>query len=181
MDTRADSTATERSKSSHTVPGESRVLATGSCHPGKLTKSQYQSKLLISASMVKLIRQYIALQILEKLIQTRWKALPPDQQSGIRNFIVQVTVEVSSDEARMRREKGYLNKLNLVLVQVRLCSLQSDHELILRFSNKHGPKTGLPSSPKSSHHHVPTSPSAKTTWSSSNSCRKRSSTFQQNK
>ena len=39
---------------------------------------------------------------------------------GIRNFIVQVTVEVSSDEARMRREKGYLNKLNLVLVQVRI-------------------------------------------------------------
>jgi exportin-1 len=67
---------------------------------------------------VALINQYIALQILEKLIQTRWKALPHDQQSGIRNFIVQVTVEVSSDETRMRREKGYLNKLNLVLVQV---------------------------------------------------------------
>jgi exportin-1 len=29
-----------------------------------------------------------------------------------------VTVEISSDEGRMRREKGYLNKLNLVLVQV---------------------------------------------------------------
>jgi exportin-1 len=27
-------------------------------------------------------------------------------------------VDISSDEARMRREKGYLNKLNLVLVQV---------------------------------------------------------------
>ncbi len=64
--------------------------------------------------------QYIALQILEKLVQTRWKALPADQQSGIRNFIVQVTVEISSDEARMRREKGYVNKLNLVLVQVRI-------------------------------------------------------------
>jgi exportin-1 len=37
---------------------------------------------------------------------------------GIRNFIVQVTVDISSDEQRMRREKGYLNKLNLVLVQV---------------------------------------------------------------
>lgn len=56
--------------------------------------------------------------MLEKLIQTRWKALPPDQQSGIRNFIVQIAVEISSDETRMRREKGYLNKLNLVLVQV---------------------------------------------------------------
>jgi len=27
-------------------------------------------------------------------------------------------VDLSSDEAKMRREKGYLNKLNLVLVQV---------------------------------------------------------------
>lgn len=63
--------------------------------------------------------QYIGLQILEKLVRTKWKALPADQQQGIRNFIVQVTVDISSDEARMRREKSYLNKLNLVLVQVR--------------------------------------------------------------
>ncbi|WWD19213.1 hypothetical protein CI109_103671 [Kwoniella shandongensis] len=62
--------------------------------------------------------KYIALQILEKLVTTRWKALPADQQTGIRNFIVQATVETSSDEAKMRREKGYLNKLNLVLVQI---------------------------------------------------------------
>lgn len=62
--------------------------------------------------------KYIALQILEKLITTRWKALPAEQTGGIRNFIVQVVIEVSSDEARMRREKGYLNKLNLVLVQI---------------------------------------------------------------
>ncbi|EAL19684.1 hypothetical protein CNBG3120 [Cryptococcus deneoformans B-3501A] len=62
--------------------------------------------------------KYIALQVLEKLVQVRWKALPADQQTGIRNFIVQATVEISSDESRMRREKGYLNKLNLVLVQI---------------------------------------------------------------
>jgi hypothetical protein len=37
---------------------------------------------------------------------------------GIRNFIVQVTVDISSDEGRLRREKSYVNKLNLVLVQV---------------------------------------------------------------
>ncbi|EKD01296.1 Crm1-F1 [Trichosporon asahii var. asahii CBS 8904] len=62
--------------------------------------------------------KYIGLQILEKLVRTKWKALPADQQQGIRNFIVQVTVDISSDEARMRREKSYLNKLNLVLVQI---------------------------------------------------------------
>jgi exportin-1 len=37
---------------------------------------------------------------------------------GIRNFIVQITVEISGDEVRMRQEKAYINKLNLVLVQV---------------------------------------------------------------
>lgn len=81
--------------------------------------------------------QYIGLQILEKLINTRWKSLPEGQRQGaypysgaflwvsmapipgIRNFIVGITVKVASDEATMRREKTYLNKLNLALVQVR--------------------------------------------------------------
>jgi hypothetical protein len=44
---------------------------------------------------------------------------------GIRNFIVQTNVDLASDEARMRREKGYLNKLNLVLVQVSASLLYS--------------------------------------------------------
>lgn len=72
---------------------------------------------------------------MEKLITTRWKSLPegqrqgecssaalvipPSHQStGIRNFVVGLTVKVASDEATMRREKTYLNKLNLALVQV---------------------------------------------------------------
>ena len=39
-------------------------------------------------------------------------------RQGIRNFIVGITVKVASDETTMRREKTYLNKLNLALVQV---------------------------------------------------------------
>lgn len=85
--------------------------------------------------------KYIALQILEKTIQTRWKVLPRDQCEGtlsifssshgqdmnvcglgIKNFIVGIIVEVSSDEARFRAEKNYLNKLNLTLVQVQCIS-----------------------------------------------------------
>ncbi|KAI0736893.1 CRM1 C terminal-domain-containing protein [Fomitopsis betulina] len=62
--------------------------------------------------------KYIGLQILEKLITTRWKSLPEGQRQGIRNFVVGITVKVASDEATMRREKTYLNKLNLALVQV---------------------------------------------------------------
>jgi len=37
---------------------------------------------------------------------------------GIRNFIVGVTVRIASEEINLRRERAYLNKLNLALVQV---------------------------------------------------------------
>ncbi|KAH8117546.1 CRM1 C terminal-domain-containing protein [Phellopilus nigrolimitatus] len=62
--------------------------------------------------------KYIGLQILEKLVQTRWKSLPDGQRQGIRNFIVGIVVKVSSDEQSVRREKSYVNKLNLALVQI---------------------------------------------------------------
>ncbi|KAJ7821373.1 CRM1 C terminal-domain-containing protein [Mycena olivaceomarginata] len=62
--------------------------------------------------------KFIGLQILERLVTTRWKTLPESQQQGIRNFIVGETVKVASDDVSLRRERAYLNKLNLVLVQV---------------------------------------------------------------
>ncbi|KAI9023764.1 nuclear export factor CRM1 [Phycomyces nitens] len=62
--------------------------------------------------------KFIALQILEKFIQTRWNTLPPDSRNAIRYFIVNVIVKVSADENTMARERTYLNKLNMVLVQV---------------------------------------------------------------
>ncbi|KZT28554.1 hypothetical protein NEOLEDRAFT_1129372 [Neolentinus lepideus HHB14362 ss-1] len=62
--------------------------------------------------------KYIGLQILEKLINTRWKSLPEGQRQGIRNFVVGVTVKVASDETTLRKEKTYINKLNLALVQI---------------------------------------------------------------
>ena len=62
--------------------------------------------------------KYYALQILETLIQVRWKALPRDQCEGIKGFIVQTILDVSSDKAKAEAMKLYLQKLNLVLVQV---------------------------------------------------------------
>ncbi|KIY72622.1 hypothetical protein CYLTODRAFT_367384 [Cylindrobasidium torrendii FP15055 ss-10] len=62
--------------------------------------------------------KFIGLQILEKLITTRWKTLPDDQRQGIRNFIVEATVKVSSDEVLLRREKVYVTKLNMVLIHI---------------------------------------------------------------
>ncbi|TKY89290.1 hypothetical protein EX895_001821 [Sporisorium graminicola] len=62
--------------------------------------------------------KYISLQILDKLISTRWKVLPEDQQQGIRNFIVEMIIQHSSDEASLKREKTYLGKLNTTLIQI---------------------------------------------------------------
>ncbi|KAJ7582831.1 CRM1 C terminal-domain-containing protein [Mycena floridula] len=62
--------------------------------------------------------KYIGLQILEKVITTRWKSLPEGQRQGIRNFVVGITVKVASDETLMRKEKTYINKLNLALIQI---------------------------------------------------------------
>ncbi|CCF52436.1 hypothetical protein NDA11_002106 [Ustilago hordei] len=62
--------------------------------------------------------KYISLQILDKLISTRWKILPEDQQQGIRNFIVEMIIQHSSDEANLKREKTYIGKLNTTLIQI---------------------------------------------------------------
>ena len=152
--------------------------------------------------------QYIGLQILERLIQTRWKAIPDDQRaglfcssfpdrrdraltdasfsfSGIRNFVVSLTIKLASDEMTLRKEKTYINKLNLILVQVRAGSncLRAISLISVRWyrsSNKSGLIIGRPSYPRSSPHPKPASRCARTTWSFSDSCQKKSSTFHQN-
>lgn len=62
--------------------------------------------------------KFIALQIMDKLITTKWKALPDGERSGVRNFIVDVIIQATSDEANLKREKTYINKLNMILVQI---------------------------------------------------------------
>ncbi len=64
--------------------------------------------------------KYYALQILENLIKTRWKVLPENQCEGIKKFIVGLIIKTSSDPITLEREKVYLNKLNMILVQVML-------------------------------------------------------------
>ncbi|KAL1121954.1 hypothetical protein AAG570_003362 [Ranatra chinensis] len=62
--------------------------------------------------------KYYALQILEQVIKTRWKVLPRNQCEGIKKYIVGLIIKTSSDPEIMEREKMYLNKLNMILVQV---------------------------------------------------------------
>ncbi|XP_043591428.1 exportin-1 [Bombus pyrosoma] len=62
--------------------------------------------------------KYYALQILEQVIKTRWKALPRNQCEGIKKYIVGLIIKTSSDPETMEASKVYLNKLNMILVQV---------------------------------------------------------------
>jgi len=62
--------------------------------------------------------KYYALQILEQVIKTRWKALPRVQCEGIKKYIVQLIIKTSQDPILLETEKVYLNKLNMILVQV---------------------------------------------------------------
>jgi exportin-1 len=49
---------------------------------------------------------------------TRWKVLPREQCQGIRNFVVQFIIQMSSTDESLRKERALINKLNLVLVSI---------------------------------------------------------------
>lgn len=62
--------------------------------------------------------RFFGLQILDDAIRTRWKILPPEQREGIKNYVVGKIISVSSDEAAMQRDRVFISKLNLTLVQI---------------------------------------------------------------
>jgi exportin-1 len=136
--------------------------------------------------------------LLEKVINTRWKTLPEGQRqggfvlsiryhahvsdltwiSGIRNFVVGITVKIASDETNLRRDRIYLrgnvNKLNLSLVQVRcifqLTRMRFEQRLslwILKQEWPHNWPTFIPELVESS------KTNEKITWLSSNFFRRR--------
>ncbi|KAK9113838.1 hypothetical protein Syun_020635 [Stephania yunnanensis] len=51
------------------------------------------------------------------LIKYRWNALPAEQRDGMKNYISEVIVQLSSNEASFRRGRLYVNKLIVILVQ----------------------------------------------------------------
>lgn len=62
--------------------------------------------------------KFFALQVLEGVIKYRWNALPVDQREGMKNYISDVIVQLSGDQPSFRLEKLYVNKLNIILVQI---------------------------------------------------------------
>lgn len=62
--------------------------------------------------------KFFSLQVIEGVIKYRWNALPVEQRDGIKNYISDLIVQLSSNEASFRSERLYVNKLNVILVQV---------------------------------------------------------------
>eukprot|EP01027_Heterolobosea_sp_BB2_P013948 GEZU01020074.1.p1 GENE.GEZU01020074.1~~GEZU01020074.1.p1 ORF type:complete len:444 (+),score=119.35 GEZU01020074.1:82-1413(+) len=62
--------------------------------------------------------KYFALQVLEGVIKYRWKILPREQCEGIKNYIVNLVIKLSTDPETLQRERTFINKLDLILVQI---------------------------------------------------------------
>ena len=63
--------------------------------------------------------KFFALNILDEIIKYKWNALAEKQKEGIKNFIVNIIIQLSSDQLQLQKEKILLSKLNLILVQVK--------------------------------------------------------------
>lgn len=62
--------------------------------------------------------QFFGLQVLGEAINTHWKVIPSDQRDGIRNYIVAKVIGLSSSDESMKQNQIFLNRLNIVLVQI---------------------------------------------------------------
>ncbi|KAF8544087.1 CRM1 C terminal-domain-containing protein [Trichophaea hybrida] len=62
--------------------------------------------------------KFLGLQVLDNVIQTRWKVLPKEQRQGIRNFVVGFIIQASSTPDSLHQQRLLINKLNLVLVSI---------------------------------------------------------------
>lgn len=60
----------------------------------------------------------LALNILDKTIRQRWQILPQAQRDGIKTYIVNLIIRLSSDAATLKAQSTFLTKLNGVLIQI---------------------------------------------------------------
>lgn len=62
--------------------------------------------------------RFFGIQVLEDAIRSRWRILPPEQREGIKGYVVRKVIAMSSDEQVLKKEKVFIQKLNLALVQI---------------------------------------------------------------
>ncbi len=64
------------------------------------------------------IARIMSLQCLGSAIRTRWNTIDKAEREGIRDFIVNMVLKLSSDEKVMKAESKLMNVLNNVLIQI---------------------------------------------------------------
>eukprot|EP01125_Pyxidicula_operculata_P012373 TRINITY_DN4063_c0_g1_i2.p1 TRINITY_DN4063_c0_g1~~TRINITY_DN4063_c0_g1_i2.p1 ORF type:complete len:1062 (-),score=182.79 TRINITY_DN4063_c0_g1_i2:21-3074(-) len=62
--------------------------------------------------------KYIALTILDDLIKFRWKILPAEQRTGIKNYVVNLLIKLTTNEELSHRHRLVVKRLNAILVQI---------------------------------------------------------------
>eukprot|EP01038_Epipyxis_sp_PR26KG_P012132 gene12132-16243_t len=62
--------------------------------------------------------KFFGLQVLSETINTHWKIIPQEQREGIRSYIVNKILVLSSSDESMLQNNTFLLRLNLVLVQI---------------------------------------------------------------
>jgi len=62
--------------------------------------------------------KFLALNILEQTVKSRWKALPDDQRNGIKEYIIKLVISMGKDDSITSNGKHLLTKLNQTLVSI---------------------------------------------------------------
>jgi len=60
--------------------------------------------------------KFVALNLLSSVIQTKWQVLPETQRAGIKSYVVQLVINIATDEVFCSEQKHFLTKLNETLI-----------------------------------------------------------------
>lgn len=73
--------------------------------------------------------KFFAVQILESLIKSRWKMLPPDHRAGIKTYSISLVIKLTKDPQVFKHHLTLVTRLDEAIVEVSLCilSLASNH------------------------------------------------------
>eukprot|EP01128_Nolandella_sp_AFSM9_P008513 TRINITY_DN5220_c0_g1_i1.p1 TRINITY_DN5220_c0_g1~~TRINITY_DN5220_c0_g1_i1.p1 ORF type:complete len:1077 (+),score=219.69 TRINITY_DN5220_c0_g1_i1:18-3248(+) len=62
--------------------------------------------------------KFFATQVLDSLIKTRWKVLPADQRSGIKNYAVSLVLKLTKDPQTFKKHATLISRIDVAIVQI---------------------------------------------------------------
>ena len=90
-----------------------RVLEEYKSHPDAWGQAD-----VILRESTEMAGKFVALQSLDETINKRWNVLPEDSRLGVRNFIIELIMDMSSSVEKLRASKMILEKINTTLVYI---------------------------------------------------------------